>query len=225
MSRHRAQCARVCVEHTLTHSERTAIVQRVSVGLTCKSNLIIIFFIAISIHSPVAERDACKSSKLRRCLLQTKKNSTARSAESSFGIFVCVFRKFRIMLKNLFYGLIKVAVVWSLATYFSVLVCFFAAKDCILRFNKKPWSSKKREEAPQCLKDPKYGVHKYVRVDVSSVEFCYDFLATLCSEIVTSVCDIVCYHFCFVCFVFSRFSCVRREFVCITLRMAIEANR
>lgn len=111
------------------------------------------------------------------------------------------------MLKKIFYGLIKVAVVWSLASYFSVLVCFFAAKDCILRFNKKPWSSKKRDDPPKCLRDPKYGVHKYVRVDVSSVDFCYDFLMSLCSEIVfvLCVCDIVCYHFRFVDFVFLDF--------------------
>lgn len=80
-----------------------------------------------------------------------------------------VLRKLEIMLKLLFYGLINVAIVWSLAIYYSVLVCFSIAKDWLLRFDQKPWQSKTRNEPPECLKDPKYGVHKYVRVNVSSI--------------------------------------------------------
>lgn len=77
-------------------------------------------------------------------------------------------QKVEIMLKLLFYGLINVAIVWSLAIYYSVLVCLSIAKDWLLRFDQKPWQSKTRNEPPECLKDPKYGVHKYVRVNVSS---------------------------------------------------------
>lgn len=105
------------------------------------------------------------------------------------------------MLKVLIYGSIKVVVVWSLATYFSVVVGFHIAKDWLLRFHQKPWQSKKRDEPPKCLKDPKYGMHKYVRVNVSreknnaSTAFLIFFLL------------------------------FRRKFVCITSRRAIAVNR
>lgn len=126
------------------------------------------------------------------------------------------------MLKLLFHGLIRVAVVWSLAIYYSVLVCLSIAKDWLLRFDQKPWQSKKRDEPPECLKDPKYGVHKYVRVNVSSVDFrlIFHFVVGLSSAWPfgwdlripnANLHSIFCY--------------VRRKYVCITLRMAIQINR
>lgn len=87
------------------------------------------------------------------------------------------------MLKLLFYGVIKVTVVWSLAIYFSVLVCCSIAKDWLLRFGDKPRPLKRRDEAPKCLKDPKYGVHKYVRVNVSNFNFCC-FVFRNCQKII-----------------------------------------
>lgn len=64
--------------------------------------------------------------------------------------------------------LISTVIMWSLCIVFSVLSATQLLIVYITKFASHPWKPKERPNAPACLSDPKYGVHKFAEVNVSA---------------------------------------------------------
>lgn len=64
--------------------------------------------------------------------------------------------------------LISKAIMWSLCILFSVLSAIHLLIVYITKFSTQPWKPKERTNAPACLSDPKYGVHKFAEINVSA---------------------------------------------------------
>lgn len=70
------------------------------------------------------------------------------------------------------FGLIRAciqnAIAWILAVVFSGLIMLQLVYTYITRITSTPWQPKNRVlmETPTCLNDPKYGVHKYLTINV-----------------------------------------------------------
>lgn len=58
-------------------------------------------------------------------------------------------------------------VVLALSVLFSVVAAFKLFLLYVTKFPSQPWKPKHRPDAPPCLSDPKYGVHRFATVNVS----------------------------------------------------------
>lgn len=63
--------------------------------------------------------------------------------------------------------LISKAIMWFFCIAFSVLSAINLLIVYIKKFSSQPWKPKERPNAPACLSDPKYGVHKFAEINVS----------------------------------------------------------
>lgn len=59
----------------------------------------------------------------------------------------------------------------ALTVYYSVITLISFAIAYLTNPFKNPWELKLRLMPPACLSDPKYGVHKYVKANVSIFNF------------------------------------------------------
>lgn len=63
---------------------------------------------------------------------------------------------------------ISKAITWSLCIVLSVMSAIQLLFVYITKFESQPWKPKERPNAPACLSDPKYGVHKFAEINVSA---------------------------------------------------------
>lgn len=104
------------------------------------------------------------------------------------------------MLRVLVLSLVTPVLAVILSVYYGIIIYFKLLKDNLLRRTKKCVN---RDYAPKCLKDPKYGTHKYRYINVSQ----FLFRVNLCSSLLD-------------CNTLSRFI-LRRKCDCITSKMVI----
>lgn len=64
--------------------------------------------------------------------------------------------------------LITKTIMWSLCVTFSALSVVQLLIVYVKKFSTQPWKPKERPNAPACLTDPKYGVHKFAELNVSA---------------------------------------------------------
>lgn len=82
--------------------------------------------------------------------------------------FFLFFKTERDMSQSLIFGLITPFIATFLSLYYGLFVYFNLLKDFFLFRTKK---TKEHPNAPKCLRDSKYGTHKYRYINVSSFLF------------------------------------------------------
>lgn len=66
---------------------------------------------------------------------------------------------------------IQFVIIWTFCIIYSVICFFKLIVLYITKFKSQPWKMKDRPNSPAELIDPKYGVHKFVTVNVSSFDY------------------------------------------------------
>lgn len=67
------------------------------------------------------------------------------------------------------FEIIQSVILWTLSTTFSVVAIFKLLKLYVTKLELKPWKLQDHLHPPASLSDPKYGAHKFVTVNVSSL--------------------------------------------------------
>lgn len=106
-------------------------------------------------HQPVSRRSlACTASLAARAAL---------SARVEFANAITM---------TLLQTISRIVIINALTLYYSILTLGYIAVRYIRNPFSDPWAQKLRLEPPACLTDPKYGNHKYIKVNVSIVFAC-----------------------------------------------------
>lgn len=62
--------------------------------------------------------------------------------------------------------LIRSVLLWLLCLVYSITAAYKLLVIYVKNFSSQPWKPKDRPNPPAALSDPKYGVHKFVTVNV-----------------------------------------------------------
>lgn len=65
------------------------------------------------------------------------------------------------------HNLIRKAILFSFCVFYTLVALYDLLILYVTKFSSQPWKPKDHSNAPACLTDPKYGVHKFAKVNVS----------------------------------------------------------